>query len=106
MGATDFAQSIVNQFLENWEHDFQKLEVGVAKSIDQNDSTDLIREAHRLKGTAATIGADKLAQQFLDIEVLTKSCDSSQDYEENIRTKLNQLQIEIDLISEFAVSNL
>ncbi len=60
----EFLESLVDNFLAN----SLKLITEINESFEQNDFKQISKIAHKLKGTAASLGAEQLAQLCFEIE--------------------------------------
>jgi len=59
-----FIESLADNFLA---HSFELI-AEINQSLEQNDFQQISKNAHKLKGTAASFGAEKLAQLCIEIE--------------------------------------
>ena len=64
MGQADFAQEIMEDFLESTNSSLDNLQ----SLAEQDDLANLRIQAHRLKGTSATVAAVELAEILLELE--------------------------------------
>ncbi|HMO14799.1 MAG TPA: Hpt domain-containing protein [Pirellulaceae bacterium] len=101
LGEADFALSIVEQFLDNWNRDYRQLEDTVAERLSTNNPLPLKQTAHRLRGTAATIAAKNLAHKLGQLEA-SVAMDDVAFY----RHALEELNHEVKRVSRFASESL
>ncbi|PQO33821.1 Hpt domain-containing protein [Blastopirellula marina] len=64
IGRIDLVQKALARFQGSLEEDIQELE----NATKRNDSNDVARIAHRIKGTSLTVSADRLAGFALNLE--------------------------------------
>jgi len=97
LGQIDFAQEIIEDFLMSSDGSLQNL----GKLIEDKDH-DLLRiEAHRLKGTAATIGADQLSEKFCSIEKLAAGCLQEDLHVAEVAQQLKDAELEFSKVKDF-----
>jgi len=87
----EFFQEIVNDFLMTSQEDFSNIQ----KSIESQNFENTSNYAHKIKGGASQIGAERVMQTALAVEENGKQNDSEQ-----IKNLLNKLQEELIQIKE------
>lgn len=73
MGQLDFAQEILDDFMESCQRGIDNLRSLDNPSANVTEIERLRAEAHRLKGTSATVAANQLADLFEELESDIKS---------------------------------
>ena len=91
MGNIEFAERVLSKFLDRFDEDLDELERGV----ESENSEEIARVAHRLKGASANVGAPGLRDRAAAVESLARAqpgCGSKSSCE--IRSGLKQLRNE------------
>ncbi len=68
MGEIDFAHSLLENFLNSCDDQINE----ISNSVESGSQDDLARQAHRFKGTAATLAAGPLRDVLAEIELLAR----------------------------------
>lgn len=71
MGETDFAKHILKDFLTSC----SPLLDEIMSEPAEVDRTQMAKKIHRLKGTAATVGAKPFKESLLELEAILKECE-------------------------------
>jgi len=85
MGNIEFAERVLSKFLLRFDDDLIELE----KGLEAEDSEEIARVAHRLKGASANVGAHTLRDRAAGIETLARAGQTSE-----IRSGLKELRDE------------
>jgi HPt (histidine-containing phosphotransfer) domain-containing protein len=98
LGEMSFLSDILNEFLESSEAEIEKLSEMAAAESDQEQ---LRVQAHRLRGTAATVSAENLTEELRTIERL-----ASEGQLENVPQHVDNVKKEFNRIKEFIATGI
>ncbi len=96
MGDVSFQKDIISTYIEDVEKRAQKVET----LFSQRDFTKIMKEAHTIKGASFSIGASRIGEEALAIEISSKHNDLS-NLDLRIRNLRKAISDTIEILNEF-----
>ena len=97
MGEIDFATNVLQSFLDGCDDQMNELD----QQLHDGQIEDAAKMAHRIKGSAATVGARPLQATMQTIEMMANDMDTSE-----IDLQIAQAKKEVMRLKAFAAENL
>ena len=91
-GDAEFLNEMLNEFLQLSRRQLSQ----ITQAIEVSDGQILAREAHSVKGAAASLGAESISRTALELELCGK-----EQHLENARQLLQKLDQQIQLLDNF-----
>lgn len=97
MGNSEFAERILTKFEKRFDDDLAHLE----RELEQGDSAEVARSAHRLKGACANVSANGLRDIFSRLEEIGGSGElhKAPEYMDDLRAEWSRFQAKAPLAS-------
>jgi HPt (histidine-containing phosphotransfer) domain-containing protein len=105
LNRTENNHSLYQKLLSKFSQSYRDFEQKINEALNSEDPQAAEREAHSLKGIAANLGAEQLAQQALQLEQRCKEQQLSSTKDDICQQTLTALKQVIDSIEKAASSN-
>lgn len=101
MGDRDFSRSILDGFVSSSQPQLDEIALDIAEGADPLLTA---KKVHRLKGTAATVGAGRLRTTLEELEAILRNPEQTGSGDAGVDELAEQALVQFREVAEFAVT--